>query len=144
MAGIGTGGTITGCGEVFKKRNPEIRIVAVEPKRSPILSGGEPGYHRIQGIGAGFVPQVLNRQIIDEIRQVDDETAWETSLALARDEGILAGISSGAACSVAKTVARELGAGKTVVVIFPDSGERYLTFAEEFDTRGDIETRLGN
>ena len=132
VAGVGTGGTITGCGEVFKQRNPRIRVIAVEPKRSPVLSGGEAGYHRIQGIGAGFVPQVLNRQVIDEIRQVEDEVAWETSLALAKEEGILAGISSGAACSVAKLVAQELGPGKNVVVIFPDTGERYLTSAEEF------------
>ena len=132
VAGVGTGGTITGCGEIFKQRNPKIKIVAVEPKRSPVLSGGEPGFHRIQGIGAGFVPQVLNRQVIDQIVPVEDETAWETSVALAREEGILAGISSGAACFVAKKVAKELGPGKTVVVIFPDTGERYLTSAEEF------------
>jgi cysteine synthase A len=132
VAGVGTGGTITGSGEVFKQRNPKIQIIAVEPKRSAVLSGGEPGYHRIQGIGAGFVPQVLNRRVIDEIVSVEDETAWETSLALAREEGILAGISSGAACSVAQKVAGRLGSGKTVVVIFPDSGERYLTSVEEF------------
>lgn len=132
VAGVGTGGTITGCGEVFKQRNPKIQIIAVEPKRSPVLSGGEPAYHRIQGIGAGFVPQVLNRQVIDRVVPVEDETAWETSVALAKEEGILAGISSGAACSVAKKVAEELGSQKTVVVIFPDTGERYLTSAEEF------------
>ncbi len=132
VAGVGTGGTITGCGEVFKERNPKIKIVAVEPKRSPVLSGGEPGFHRIQGIGAGFIPQVLNRQVIDQIVQVEDETAWETSLTLAREEGILAGISSGASASVAKKVAKELGPGKAVVAIFPDTGERYLTSAEEF------------
>lgn len=132
VAGVGTGGTITGCGEVFKQKNPKIRIVAVEPKRSAVLSGGEPGYHRIQGIGAGFVPQVLNRRVIDQIVPVEDEAAWETSIALTREEGILAGISSGAACSVAKLIAKELGPGKNVVVIFPDSGERYLTAAEEF------------
>lgn len=132
VAGVGTGGTITGCGEVFKQRNPKILIVAIEPKRSPVLSGGEPGYHRIQGIGAGFIPQVLNRGVIDRVVTVDDEVAWETSLALAREEGLLAGISSGAACFVGKQVAAELGPGKTVVVIFPDTGERYLTSAEEF------------
>ncbi len=132
VAGVGTGGTITGCGEVFKQRNPKIRIVAVEPKRSPVLSGGEPGYHRIQGLGAGFVPQVLNRQVIDQIVQVEDEVAWETSLALAREEGILAGISCGANFAVAKLVAAELGPGKNVVVVFPDTGERYLTSAAEF------------
>ena len=132
VAGVGTGGTITGCGEVFKQKNPRIRIVAVEPKRSPVLSGGEPGYHRIQGIGAGFVPQVLNRQVIDQIVQVEDETAWETSIALARAEGILVGISSGAICSAALSIAKELGSAKTVVTIFPDTGERYLSSAEEF------------
>ena len=132
VAGVGTGGTITGCGEVFKQRNPKIKIIAVEPKRSAVLSGGEPGYHRIQGIGAGFVPDVLNRNVIDQIVQVEDETAWETSLALSKEEGVSAGISSGAAFSVAKRIAAELGAGKTVVVIFPDGGERYLTSAEEF------------
>ena len=132
VAGVGTGGTITGCGEVFKQRNPKIKIFAVEPGRSPVLSGGEPGYHRIQGIGAGFVPEVLNRSVIDQIRQVEDETAWEMSLNLAKLEGLLVGISSGAACSVALQVASELGAGKTVVAVFPDTGERYLTSAEEF------------
>ena len=135
VAGVGTGGTITGCGEIFKQKNPKIRIVAVEPKRSAVLSGGEPGYHRIQGIGAGFVPQVLNRQVIDTIVPVEDETAWETSLEISSKEGILAGISSGAACAVAKKVAVELGPGKTLVVIFPDSGERYLTSVEEFGTQ---------
>ena len=134
IAGVGTGGTITGCGEVFKQKNPRVRIIAVEPKRSPVLSGGEPGYHRIQGIGAGFVPQVLNRRVIDEIIQVEDETAWETSLEIARKEGILAGISCGAACSVAKRVAAEIGPDKNVVTIFPDSGERYLTSVAEFGT----------
>ncbi|MBI4114947.1 MAG: cysteine synthase A [Candidatus Omnitrophica bacterium] len=138
VAGVGTGGTITGCGEVFKQRNPKIKIVAVEPKRSPVLSGGEPGYHRIQGIGAGFVPQVLNRKVIDQIIQVEDEVAWETSIAIAREEGILAGISCGAACWVAKQVAKEFGPGKTVVVIFPDTGERYLTSAEEFGSGKDV------
>ena len=132
VAGVGTGGTITGCGEVFKQRNPRIKVVAVEPKRSPVLSGGEPGFHRIQGIGAGFVPQVLNRSVINEIRQVEDDAAWEMSLTLAKEEGLLVGISSGAACTVAVKVAEELGPGKTVVVVFPDTGERYLTSAEEF------------
>lgn len=135
VAGVGTGGTITGCGEVFKQRNPKIRIVAVEPKRSPVLSGGEPGYHRIQGIGAGFIPQVLNRRVIDQIIQVEDEAAWETSLAIAKEEGISAGISSGAACWAAQRVAPELGPGQVIVVIFPDTGERYLTSVEEFGTQ---------
>lgn len=136
VAGVGTGGTITGCGEVFKQRDPKIKIIAVEPKRSAVLSGGEPGYHRIQGIGAGFVPEVLNRRIIDQIYQADDDAAWEMSLTLAKEEGLLVGVSSGAACTVALQVAQELGAGKNVVVIFPDTGERYLTSAEEFTPQG--------
>lgn len=141
VAGIGTGGTITGCGEVFKQRNPKIKIVAVEPKRSAVLSGGEPGYHRIQGLGAGFIPQVLNRQVIDEVVPVEDETAWETSLGLAKVEGISVGISSGAACWAAQKIARELGPGKTVVTIFPDSGERYLTSAAEFGAEESIKLK---
>ena len=132
ISGIGTGGTITGCGEVFKKKNPKIRIVALEPKTSPVLSGGAPGKHKIQGIGAGFVPDVLNREIIDQIIQVEDQDAWKTSLDLAAREGILGGISTGAACWAALKVARELGAGKTVVAIFPDTGERYLSMDDVF------------
>ncbi len=132
ISGIGTGGTITGCGEVFKKRNPKIKIIALEPKNSPVLSGGTPGKHKIQGIGAGFVPEVLNREIIDQIIQVEDQDAWKTSLELAAKEGILGGISTGAACWAALQVARELGAGKTVVAIFPDTGERYLSMDDAF------------
>src|SRR3989338_9031306 len=98
ISGVGTGGTVTGCGEVFKKRNPKIKIIALEPKNSPVLSGGAPGKHRIQGIGAGFVPGVLNRSVIDEVILVDDLDAWNTSLKLATEEGILGGISTGAAC----------------------------------------------
>jgi len=127
VAGVGTGGTITGVGEILKKHNPKIRIVAVEPKKSPVLSGGQPGPHKIQGIGAGFLPEVLNRQIIDEIVQVDDDDAARTSNALAKDEGIFAGISSGAAVWAALKVAKELGRGKRVVAILPDTGERYLS-----------------
>lgn len=127
VAGVGTGGTITGVGEALKKHNPKIRIVAVEPKKSPVLSGGQPGPHKIQGIGAGFLPEVLNRQIIDEIVQVDDDDAARTSNALAKDEGIFAGISSGAAVWAALKVAKELGRGKRVVAILPDTGERYLS-----------------
>lgn len=132
ISGVGTGGTVTGCGEVFKKRNSKIKIIALEPKNSPVLSGGTPGKHKIQGIGAGFVPDVLNRQIIDEVIQVDDMDAWNTSLALASKEGILGGISTGAACWAALQVARQLGSGKTVVAIFPDTGERYLSMDEVF------------
>lgn len=134
ISGIGTGGTITGCGEVFKKRNPKIKIIALEPKTSPVLSGGAPGKHRIQGIGAGFVPEVLNREVIDQIILVEDQDSWKTSLELVAKEGILGGISTGAACWAALQVARELGAGKTVVAIFPDTGERYLSMDEVFKT----------
>ncbi|OGW77913.1 MAG: cysteine synthase A [Omnitrophica bacterium GWA2_52_8] len=132
ISGVGTGGTVTGCGEVFKKRNPNIKIIALEPSSSPVLSGGAPGKHKIQGIGAGFVPQIMNREIIDEVIQVNDQDAWNTSLALAKEEGILGGISTGAACWAALQVAKKLGAGKTVVAIFPDSGERYLSMDEKF------------
>jgi len=127
VAGVGTGGTITGVGEVLKERRPEARVVAVEPAASPALSQGTPGYHEIQGIGAGFVPDILNRAVIDDIRTVTDADAATCTRRLAREEGILVGISSGAACHAALEVARELGPGKTVAVIFPDTGERYLT-----------------
>ncbi len=127
VAGVGTGGTITGVGEVLKKKLRGVKIVAVEPARSPVLSGGNPGPHKIQGIGAGFVPDVLNTGIIDQIITVQDEEAAETARRMAREEGILVGISSGAAVFGALQVARELGKGKTVVVILPDSGERYLS-----------------
>ena len=132
ISGVGTGGTITGCGEIFKKRNPKIKIIALEPKNSPVLSGGSPGKHKIQGIGAGFVPEILNRSVVDQVIQVDDQDAWKTSLELASREGILGGISTGAACWAALKVARELGSGKTVVAIFPDTGERYLSMDEVF------------
>ncbi len=132
ISGVGTGGTITGCGEVFKKKNPKIQVIALEPKNSPVLSGGTPGKHKIQGIGAGFVPDVLNRNVIDRVMLVDDQDAWKTSLELAAREGILGGVSTGAACWAALQVARELGAGKTVVAIFPDTGERYLSMDDAF------------
>ncbi len=125
VAGVGTGGTITGVGEVLKKRVPHVRIVAVEPASSPVLSGGTPGPHMIQGIGAGFVPHVLNRAILDEILTVSDEQAYDMSKRLATEEGLLVGISAGAACWAALKVARALGVGKTVVTVFPDTGERY-------------------
>lgn len=128
VAGVGTGGTITGVAEVIKSRKPSFQAVAVEPEASPVLSGGRPGPHRIQGIGAGFIPGVLNRKIIDEIVQVKNEDAFETARRIALEEGILCGISSGAAMSAALLVAaREENQGKLIVVIFPDSGERYLT-----------------
>lgn len=132
ISGVGTGGTITGCGEVFKKRNPNIKIIALEPTTSPVLSGGAPGKHKIQGIGAGFVPEILNRSVIDQVITVSDMDSWNTALALAKEEGILGGISTGAACWAALKVAKELGPGKTVVAIFPDTGERYLSMDEVF------------
>jgi cysteine synthase A len=128
VAGVGTGGTITGCGEVFKQKNKDIRIVAVEPKDSPVLSGGKAGPHKIQGIGAGFVPDVLNRSVIDEIVQVLNFDAMETARLLAAKEGIFAGISSGAATWAAIEVSKRAeNEGKTIVVILPDTGERYLS-----------------
>ncbi|MBM4332155.1 MAG: cysteine synthase A [Deltaproteobacteria bacterium] len=127
VAGVGTGGTITGVGEVLKKKLTRVKIVAVEPTRSPVLSGGNPGPHKIQGIGAGFVPDVLNRGVIDQIITVQDEEAAETARRIAQEEGMLVGISSGAAACGALQVARDLGRGKVVVVVLPDTGERYLS-----------------
>jgi cysteine synthase A len=128
VAGVGTGGTITGVGEFLKDRNPDCRIVAVEPSASAVLSGRPPGPHKIQGIGAGFVPQVLNREVIDEVIAVDDEAAIETARLLARREGVLAGISCGAAAWAALEVARrEEMRGSRIVIVLPDSGERYVS-----------------
>lgn len=132
VAGVGTGGTITGVGEVLKKENNGIKIVAVEPEASPVLSGGNPGPHKIQGIGAGFIPKVLNRDVIDEIIKVSNEKAYEYAREIAKKEGILVGISSGAALYAAIQKAKELGKGKRVVVVLPDTGERYLS-TELFD-----------
>ena len=128
VSGVGTGGTLTGVGEVIKKRKPEFHVVAVEPEDSPILSGGDPGPHKIQGIGAGFVPGILNRDVIDEVARVKNEDAFAMARRAAAEEGLLVGISSGAALHAACEVAlRPENAGKTIVVIIPSCGERYLS-----------------
>jgi cysteine synthase A len=130
VGGVGTGGTITGVGEILKEKNPGIKIVAVEPADSPVLSGGKAGAHKIQGIGAGFVPDIFNSKIVDEIIGVQNEQAFETSRKLAASEGLLVGISSGAAAYAATQLAkRPENEGKTIVVLLPDTGERYLSTA---------------
>lgn len=127
ISGVGTGGTLSGAGAVLKEHNPDVEIIAVEPTDSPVLSGGQPGPHKIQGIGAGFVPKTLNTDMYTGIMQVTNEEAMETSRLVARKEGILAGISSGAAIKAAIDKAVELGSGKNVVAILPSNGERYLS-----------------
>lgn len=130
VAGVGTGGTITGNGEALKAKNPDIKIVAVEPSSSPVLSGGKPGPHKIQGIGAGFVPGVMNLDIVDEIIKVDNEDAFNASRTVAKTDGLLVGISSGAALHAAAELAkRPENKGKNIVVLLPDTGERYLSTA---------------
>ncbi len=127
VAGIGTGGTITGAGRYLKRQYPNLKVYAVEPQSSPVLSGGEPGKHAIQGIGAGFVPEILDRSVYDEVIKVSDEDAMQMAKRLAAEEGILAGVSSGAAVHAAVQVARGKGESKSLVVILPDTGERYLS-----------------
>lgn len=132
VSGVGTGGTVTGVGEVLKKEIPGVRVIAVEPADSPVLSGGSPGPHKIQGIGAGFVPRVLNTAVYDRVIQVKSDDAFAMASRLAREEGILAGISSGAAVVAAVEVAKELGEGMRVLAILPDTGERYLSVDNMF------------
>ncbi|MFF2879404.1 cysteine synthase A [Gottfriedia sp. NPDC057991] len=129
ISGVGTGGTISGAGAVLKEAYPGINIVAVEPEDSPVLSGGKPGPHKIQGIGAGFIPETLNTDIYDEIVQIKNDDAMETARRVAKEEGLLVGISSGAAISAALQVAKKLGKGKKVLAIIPSNGERYLSTA---------------
>jgi len=133
VAGVGTGGTITGVGEVLKKKVPGVRVVAVEPKDSAVLSGQPPGIHRIQGIGAGFVPEILDRSVIDEIITVEDMAAYHMARTLSKTEGLLVGISAGANVVAALEVAKRLGPGKTVVTILCDTGERYLSLDPYFE-----------
>jgi len=127
VAGVGTGGSVTGVGEVLKESVPDLRVIAVEPAGSPVLSGGEAGFSYIEGIGAGFVPEILNREVIDEVRVIEDDDAYEMARRLAREEGLLVGISAGANVAEAVEVARELGPGHVVVTILCDSGLRYLS-----------------
>lgn len=133
VAAVGTGGTITGCGEVIRERNPAAKIVAVEPAGSPVLSGGDPGPHKIQGIGAGFVPKVLNRTLLDRVVTVTDDEAYQTAKLLAKKEGLLVGISAGANVFAAQKIAEELGPGKHVVTILCDTGERYISIEKYFN-----------
>ncbi len=133
VAGVGTGGTITGVGEILKKHNAQIRIVAVEPETSAVLSGKVHGPHKIQGIGAGFIPDILNREIIDEIVTVSDSDAYEMAKLLAKKEGVFCGPSSGAALVATLAIAKRLGSGKRVVTVFPDTGERYFSTTQYFE-----------
>jgi cysteine synthase A len=133
VAAVGTGGTITGCGEVIRQRNPAAKLIAVEPAGSPVLSGGDPGPHKIQGIGAGFIPKVLNRTLLDRVITVTDDEAYQTAKVLAKKEGLLVGISAGANVFAAQKVAEELGPGKNVVTILCDTGERYISIEKYFN-----------
>ena len=133
VAAVGTGGTITGCGEVIRERNPAAKIIAVEPAGSPVLSGGDPGPHKIQGIGAGFIPKVLNRTLLDRVVTVTDDEAYQTAKLLAKKEGLLVGISAGANVFAAQKIAEEMGPGKNIVTILCDTGERYISIEKYFN-----------
>jgi len=133
VTGVGTGGTITGVGEILKAKNPETKVIAVEPATCAVLSGNEPGPHKIQGIGAGFIPSILNREIIDEVITVTDDDSYKMAKTLAKQDGLLVGISSGANVWAARKVARQLGKGKTVVTVLPDTGERYISIEKYFN-----------
>jgi cysteine synthase len=133
VAAVGTGGTITGCGEFLKEKNSQVKVIAVEPATSPVLSGGDPGPHKIQGIGAGFVPKVLNRKILDRVVTVTDDEAYQTAKQLSKKEGLLVGISAGANVFAAQKIADELGPGKNVVTILCDTGERYISIEKYFN-----------
>ena len=132
VAGVGTGGTITGVGEILKQKVPHVKVIAVEPDTSAVLTGGKPGPHRIQGIGAGFIPAVMNKEVPDEIYRVKDKEAFTMAKKLVKEEGLLVGISSGAAMVAAVSIAKKIGKGKTVVVVFPDRGERYFSMEQFF------------
>ncbi len=133
VAAVGTGGTITGCGELFKERNRSVQVIAVEPAGSPVISGGEPGPHKIQGIGAGFIPKVLNRSVLDRVLTVTDDEAYQTAKQISKKEGLLVGISAGANVFAAQKVAQELGPGKNVVTVLCDTGERYISIEKYFN-----------
>ena len=133
VAAVGTGGTITGCGEFLKEKNPQVKVIAVEPATSPVLSGGDPGPHKIQGIGAGFVPKVLNRKILDRVVTVTDDEAYQTAKQLSKKEGLLVGISAGANVCAAQKIAEESGPAKNVVTILCDTGERYISIEKYFN-----------
>lgn len=138
VTGVGTGGTLTGVGEVLKSRYPDVQVVAVEPEVSPVISGGEPGPTRIDGIGAGIIPEILNVDIIDQVLTVPDEEAYRMMKHISKTEGLLVGMSSGANVHAALRIAEDLGKDKTVVTILPDTGERYFSLSQYFEPKADI------
>jgi cysteine synthase A len=127
VAGVGTGGTISGVGKRLKELRPEVKVIAVEPEKSPVISGGQPGPHKIQGIGAGFIPDIYVKEVVDKVYTASEEEAFEAARLIAKEEGILIGISSGANVAIAIKLAKELGKGKKIVTVAPDGGEKYLS-----------------